>query len=183
MEPLRISSQEAIARAAREIFALNPSAALADVAAKAGVGRATLHRHYASRSELVRTIAIEALDRTDEACAGIGDAPNARAALTQLFDRLGPLGDRYGFLYRVRIDDTEINERYAAQVESLHDLVEWLRRDGEIAEDVPAAWLVALIDQVIWTTWQLVANGEMTARAVSTLATRTVLGELRRTSP
>ena len=46
---LRLSSRDAIIEAAFAVFSKNPGAPLADVAGRAGVGRATLHRHFASR--------------------------------------------------------------------------------------------------------------------------------------
>ena len=53
---LRLSSRDAIIEAAFSVFSKNPSAALADVAERAGVGRATLHRHFASRDDLMRAL-------------------------------------------------------------------------------------------------------------------------------
>lgn len=48
-----------IMRAAREVFVVNPSAPIADVAAKAGVGMAALYRRYASKEQLLATLCAE----------------------------------------------------------------------------------------------------------------------------
>lgn len=172
---VRIQSREAIRRAAAELLASDPSASLAQVAARAGVGRATLHRHFQGRAELVRAVALEALDATDAVCAGLEAAPSSRAALGQLFEAMVPLGAHYAFLIRCPVDDPEVEARYAAQVEQLRKLVEWLRADGWIAPTVPTAWAVALIDQLIWSTWTLVARGEIASREAARLAIDTVL--------
>ena len=158
-----------------ELFSRNPAASLSEVAARAGVGRATLHRHYPARSDLVRALALEALDATDEACAGLEHAASAEAALRLMFEALAPLGPEYAFLARCEIDDAEIARRYAEQVESLRGLVTWLRTDGLVAPSVATSWAMALIDHLIWMAWSLVASGEIAPRDASKLATRTVL--------
>jgi len=175
MEIIRLPSREAIGRAAMELLSVNPAASLSDVAARAGVGRATLHRHFPGRAELIRTLALEALDATDTACADLENAPSARAALERMFEALVPLGAQYAFLYRCRTDDPEIERRYEAQVESLRGLVEWLRREGVVGASVPTAWATALIDQLIWMTWTLVASGKVAARDASALALHSLL--------
>lgn len=64
---VRLSTRDAIVEAAFAVFSKNPSAALSDVAERAGVGRATLHRHFAGRDELVRALAKIASKEMDEA--------------------------------------------------------------------------------------------------------------------
>lgn len=177
MEPLRLSSAEAIRRAAIELFSADPSTSLAAVAARAGVGRATLHRHFASREDLIRDLAIAALDATDEATANLGleaSRADAPAAAAQMFERLVPLADQFHFLARCTVDDPEVERRYAAQVEGLRVLVDDLRAQGHVAEDVPDAWAMALADQLIWTAWSAADAGVDHADAAR-LATRTFL--------
>ena len=55
-KPTRLSAREALIEAAFAVFSRDPSAPLAQVADRAGVGRATLHRYFASRDELVRAL-------------------------------------------------------------------------------------------------------------------------------
>ena len=49
------------------VFADDPAASLADVAKRAGVGRATLHRHFPGRPELMRALAKIAMTELDKA--------------------------------------------------------------------------------------------------------------------
>ncbi len=175
MDSIRPNSREAIERAGLELLSANPAASLSDVATRAGVGRATLHRHFPARADLVRALAIEALDATDAACEGLAQLPTAREALEQMFEALVPLGPHYAFLARCEVDDTQVRRRYAEQVESLRALVEALREEGRVSPRVPTAWAMALIDQLIWMAWSLVASGEVASREAASLSVRTVL--------
>ena len=174
METIRITSQEAILVAALELFSSNPGTSLAEVAARAGVGRATLHRHFASREALFRALAISALDAIDEAVDGLEYA-DARVSLEQMFERLLPLADRFHFLARVHVEDPEIDRRYAAQLDDLTALVARLRAEGVVADDVSTAWVVHVIDSLIWTAWSAVADGSVPAKEVASLVMRTFL--------
>jgi AcrR family transcriptional regulator len=49
-----------ILAAARHVFAQHASATLAEVAQRAGVSRATVHRHFGSREQLLRALNVEA---------------------------------------------------------------------------------------------------------------------------
>ena len=53
---LRPSVKEAIIDAAIDTLARNPGASLSEIASRAGVGRASLHRHFSSRGDLVAAI-------------------------------------------------------------------------------------------------------------------------------
>ena len=178
MEHVRLSSRAAISRAALELLATNPAASLSEVATRAGVGRATLHRHFKARPDLVRALALEALDATDEACAGLERLPTARAALEHMFEALVPLGAQYAFLARCPVNDPEVERRYAGQVESLRGLVQGLRGEGLVAADVPDAWAIKLIDDLVWMAWSLVASGDVAPRDAAALAVRTMLSGL-----
>ena len=55
-------NRQAILRAARRLYGEWPGAPLSEVARRAGVGQATLYRHFPDRSTLIGTLAREALD-------------------------------------------------------------------------------------------------------------------------
>ncbi|MCG8590687.1 MAG: TetR family transcriptional regulator [Proteobacteria bacterium] len=175
METIRLTSRDAILAAALELFAENPGTSLAAVAARAGVGRATLHRHFASRDELIRELALAALDATDAAVAGLEEEPDPQLALEQMFERLVPLADRFHFLARLPVQDPEIDRRYAAQIEGLATLVARLRERGVVDASVPDAWMVRVADSLIWDAWSAVAEGSIPARDATALAVRTFL--------
>ena len=180
MEQIRVDSRSALLRAGVEVLGGNPGAALAEIASRAGVGRATLHRHFPSRDALVRALALAALDAVDAALRGLETAATARAALVGTFAALVPLGPQYGFLARCPVDDPEIDRRYAVQLADLGELVTALRAEGLVADDVPDAWAVGVLDGLIWSAWSSVADGSCTEADAVRLATRTALRGLGR---
>ena len=142
------------------------------MASRAGVGRATLHRQFASRDELVRQLAVAALDATDAATAGLDAEPDARVALEAMFARLIPLAEPFHFLSRCPVDDPEVKRRYAGQVEDLGRLIGRLREQGGLDPAVPDAWAVALADSLIWTSWSAAADGGLSQAQAAALAAR-----------
>ncbi|WP_143219758.1 TetR/AcrR family transcriptional regulator [Actinomadura sp. CNU-125] len=64
--------REQIIAAALRRLNVNPAASMAELAEAAGVSRATLHRHFAGRDELVDEIGTRALDRWEDALDATG---------------------------------------------------------------------------------------------------------------
>lgn len=72
---VRSRTRKAILDAAMSVLADNPAASLADIAAAAEVGRSTLHRYFAERTELLRELALHvhalsnaAIERAEPDC-------------------------------------------------------------------------------------------------------------------
>jgi AcrR family transcriptional regulator len=90
----------AILDAAAHVFSEQGTAAnLADVAAAAGVSRATLYRYYSNREALLKALAAHALT---ELASRLNDAGLDRAAVIEAIERLAralvAVGDRYAVL-------------------------------------------------------------------------------------
>lgn len=77
----------AILEAAREVFIANPSAPIADVAKRAGVGISALYRRYPSKEDLLRELCADGLRRyisaAEAASADDGDPWDAFAGFMQ----------------------------------------------------------------------------------------------------
>ena len=85
-----------IQEAAIRLWADEPGAGVADVAAAAGVGRATLYRHFPTRDSLLEAIRHQGLadgEAAVEACRI--DEGSATDALSRLLAAWLELGDRY----------------------------------------------------------------------------------------
>lgn len=177
---IRPSTRDAIIDAAFAVLSKNPSAALADVAARAGVGRATLHRHFASRDALVRALAKIANKEMDEAvetaCAGAASYSEvARLALQALI----PLGDRYGFLALEPLDDDpDLRAAYEREQRETAEMIEAAKREGLFDRAVPTAWIVQAYDHLIYAGWESVKAGETTPDQAADLAWRTLVNGL-----
>src|ERR1700736_1664130 len=93
-------SASAILAAAARVFSEQGTAAnLADVAAAAGVSRATLYRYYPNREALLTALAAHALN---ELANRLNDAGLERATVKEAIERLAraivAVGDRYSVL-------------------------------------------------------------------------------------
>jgi AcrR family transcriptional regulator len=62
-------SRAAIMQAARELFALRADVPMYEIAKRAGVGQATIHRHFPDRVDLAAAIAEESLDAVERVAA------------------------------------------------------------------------------------------------------------------
>ena len=67
----RRTAREAILDAAVVALAESPDVPMAVIAESAGVGRATLYRHFPSRDDLIKELSLQAIRLTDEAVAPV----------------------------------------------------------------------------------------------------------------
>lgn len=173
---LRPPMREAILDAAIDVLGRNPGASLSEVAERAGVGRASLHRHFPSRDNLVAAVIRRCMDETDAAtAAAIRDAGSARETLSRMLEAVIPLGDRYNFLASLSSLDAELRTRNEANLEWLAELIDSLKEEGVIAPEVPRAWAAANIDAQIWIAWTEVAAGRLAAAHAADLVLHTLL--------
>ena len=180
---LRPTARRAIVDAAIRLWAVNPGASLSEVALRAGVGRATLHRHFRGREALLAEVARICLEEMRDA-VGTALAPqaSARERLRGMFEAVVPLGDRYSFLHREPLADEDVAAGYRAQLDWTAKVVSDLKAEGDVAPDVPSAWVVGQIDQLVWTAWNQVARGRVAAADAASLCVRTLLEGLGETT-
>ena len=178
--PLRPTTKDAIVEAAFDVLSRDPSASLSEVAERAGVGRATLHRHFPSREDLVRALALLAIEEMDEAAdAACKDAESYADAFRQMLAALIPLGDRHGFLAREPIDDDpDIAAEFERQTNETRDIVEEAKREGLFDRAVPTDWITQAFDHLLYAAWESVKAGETTHAQAADLAWRTLTNGL-----
>ncbi len=176
---IRPSTHDAIVAAALELFNANANTSMSEIAVRAGVGRATLHRHFRTRDDLVRAMGEQALAATETAVKTI-DSPHTPSLerLRHMFEAVIPLGAQYAFLSTEHIADEQLRARYAEQLNWVHDLVSALHDEGVLASDFPASWAVAQIDQLIWVGWREVSAGRLAMADAPDLAVRTLINGL-----
>lgn len=180
--PLRPSTRDAIVEAAFDVLSRDPSAALAQVAERAGVGRATLHRHFATREALIRALALTAIEEMDAAAeAACADALSYEDAFRRMLTVLIPLGDRHGFLSREPVDDDpEIAAEFQRQMDETREMVEGAKAEGLFDPAVPTAWITQAFDHLLYAAWESVRAGEATHAQAADLAWRTLTQGLGR---
>jgi TetR/AcrR family transcriptional repressor of mexCD-oprJ operon len=121
-----------------------------DVAAAAGVGRATVYRYFPNRQALLDELADVALERAGErlAAAGLDGVPIAEG-VSRTVRALVAVGDYFVVLERERVrpDPARFEEKLA---QPLRSMLERGQSTGEIRNDVPAPWLTeALLGLVV----------------------------------
>jgi len=159
-----------------ETLMANPAASMSEIAIKAGIGRATLHRHFRSRDELTSALGLRCIEETNQAVAAVLRPEQSSLERLQLaFGAIIPLGDRYSFLNRTTTEDKSLIEAYGIQLQWVDALVSDLKTQGHLDPQVPNSWALALIDQLIWSAWAQVSGGNLSESAAVALAVRTLL--------
>src|SRR3989449_2831447 len=103
---------------------------MADVAAAAGVSRATLYRYYPDREALLGALASRALA---DAAARLADAGLERAPVEEAIERivraLTTVGDRYAVLAREQVEDgvavADGGDRKSTRLNSSHGYISY----------------------------------------------------------
>ena len=177
-DPRANRSRQALLNAGIEVFLINPNASLTEVAAIAGVGRATLYRHFETREQLIQELARESLTLTDKATEPL-KAKNlkGRAAIEALLHAVMPLANRFHFLlslWSIAENDPEVTGIYNRQLAELAQLVEQGKQAGEINTNLTTTWIVTMIDSLIYAGWYLVRAKECDATEAAESAVQTL---------
>lgn len=155
--PLRADARrnyEALINAANAMFsARGPDAPLDEIARRAGVGNATLYRHFPDRRDLLVAVCIEDV----EALCVLGDRlqrqPKAGEALTRwLRAYIKHVSDKHGLAAAFATGRREDSEFVAACHAAIHtigsSLLERAQQAGEIRPDVSADELLTLVNAI-----------------------------------
>jgi AcrR family transcriptional regulator len=169
--------EAALLAAALEVLSQRPGASLAEIAAAAGLSRATLHRVFPGREDLLRALAEDAIAAAEAALGRRGAAP----PLDEVFRRLVPLGARFHFLLQETwIDqDAALTARQAKLVDRIDAVLAREREAGGLRDDVPLGWQRRVLLELTWSAWAAVADGTVAPRDAAGLALATFLDGAR----
>lgn len=175
MTRLRLDAKDAIIEAAFDVFSRNPGAGLAAVADRAGVGRATLHRHFPGRAELMSALAQTAIAELDAAVAeATSKAQDHEEAFFLSMEAVIPLANRQWFLQQEAFDgDAKVVEAFDAARRKFHTEIEEAKAAGFFEPDLPTVWIAEAYENLIYAGWTLVRSGEITPKQAVDLAWRT----------
>ena len=177
MSDIRVSTRDAIVEAAFQLLNEAPTATLGDIAKRAGVGRATLHRHFPGRTELLRTLARTAMKELDAAVeAATADAASHTDALRLSLAAMIPLANRQWFLANDPIaHEPDIAATLADDRRLLDEAIAAAQDEGAFAPDLPAKWISETYDALLFAAWTMVRDGDAMPRQAADLAWRTLI--------
>ena len=155
-----------------EVLVADPAASLAEVAAAAGIGRTTLHKHYATRDDLVTAVAHRAIDLWEQALDRTADD-----GLRQLTDALLPIGAQLAFLWRSPVLDHagDITDRWTKTELRGLAVLQRAKADGVIAASVPDWWMLQTYYSLIYVGAESVRGGRLAPRDATDLVLVTML--------
>lgn len=175
---------DALLGSAARLLALQPAASMEEVAAAAGISRATLFRRFPSRAALVSALSERALaayvDAVERAQPEHGPAPGALRRVVGELSRLAPV---YGLLVLQPLDphvERGLVDRARSGDERLTGLVRRGQESGDFRVDLPADWVVTTITWLVVGAADGLRLGLVAPAQVEHLVTETVLGSLRR---
>lgn len=179
--PIRLSTRESIIEASFALFSRNIGASLSEVAERAGVGRATLHRHFANRDDLLRTLTLLAIEEMDAvADAASVDTKSSSEVLRDMLYALIPLSDRHGFLAREPLEaDSDLAKEFERLDQGMNELVEAAKGEGLFDTAIPTAWISQVFDSLLFTAWESVKLGKTTSAQAADLAWLTLTQGLK----
>lgn len=164
-----------ILESAIHVFAMDPAAGMSDVAAHAGVGRATLYRHFPSRDDLM--VAIKAQAR-HEAITAVESCPLDEGSAVECIERIVraviELGDRYRFISGWRAEGDEYPEPRERISAALQAAAERGQRRGEITRSVPPEWAALAIRSLMLAAIEELSTGRVSEREAQRIVNRIV---------
>lgn len=155
---------EAIVSSAGEMLATNPRVSMQEIAAAAGLHRATVHRHFASRDDLVRAVLEQSHDEADAAVEQVlreGEHLAADERLERVVDVLLEVGDRWR-TYRFAPGLAPSVRRRGALESPLQGLMTRSQAEGAVRTDVPADELTTALGGLVSAALPRIAEGSFT---------------------
>ncbi|RKS76603.1 TetR family transcriptional regulator [Actinomadura pelletieri DSM 43383] len=160
-------------------LAAHPAASMTELAAAAGMSRATLHRRFPSRDALIAKVAEEAVAAaTDAVRVAALDEGTALEACERLVTALVPLGSRFAVLLRegVWVDELPtVAPGLAAMEQAVETLIRRGRTSGELRSDLPARYQTRLLLNAVFTAWEAVRDGDLGSREAPAATTAALL--------
>jgi len=160
-----IRTEKTIIEAGIEALLNNPSASMSEIAELAGIGRATLYRHFRSREDLIGKLARICLEEIDAAVKPYEHLAG-RALIEAIIVVTVPMANRFRFLISlwsfVR-DDKEIKNINARMNDEMGFVFDQAKQLGEIRLDLPTPWIVALFNATLGAAWASIEEGKLTS--------------------
>jgi TetR/AcrR family transcriptional repressor of mexCD-oprJ operon len=141
-----VRNRDAILDAALERLADDPSASMAEIARAAGVGRVTVYGHFSSREQLLESVLVRTIERSEAELAGVDLGGDPVAALDRLVRRSWRIVDTFHRLLGAA-EESLSNERilahHAEPMARVRALIERGQHAGAMRRDLSGEWLTS----------------------------------------
>jgi AcrR family transcriptional regulator len=153
-------NRESILEAAIHVLAMQPEAGMGEIAAAAGVGRATVYRHFVSREVLIEALREHAREEAHQRFAAARlDEGDPVEALERMVRAMFALGDRYRVIFP---PDQQNERRSEVLLRPLGRLIARAQAEGLIDPALPPAWVIVSLRALLRA-----ATGEIQARRLA----------------
>ncbi len=164
-----------IMEAAIGLFARNASASMADLAVEAEVGRATLHRYFATRDALMDALFAQAHAELETAIEeAVAEATDHLDGLRLAIAAIIPLANRQVFLTQVPTPPA-MAATYDASLQETRAAIDAARSEGSLDTDMPTEWIAEVYDALCYAAWTAIDRQDLTPRQATALAWRSFL--------
>lgn len=178
---------ERILDATAELLAADPGVSLEQVAAHAGVSRATVYHHFTGRDALLDALTERSIADVTAAVTSArpGEGPAARAMERVLRATWQVIG-RYRGLVIVnprRLPRAELRARLEPALAPIRALIGRGQRSGEFDPELPVEWMIGVITDLIHHASGQVSSGAMHPAEAEGVLLRTARGALAGAQP
>ncbi len=172
-----------VLRAAAALLTRKATATMDEVARAAGIGRATLHRHFAGRDALVRALEELGLQELEAALdtAAIDEGPEDDA-VRRLVAAVEPVGPLLSFLVTENqlFEGDQQNEGWARIDARISALFRRGQENGVFRIDLTPAWLTEALYGLVGAGAWAVQDGRVAAKDFQYMIVELLLGGARR---
>ncbi|MET9376912.1 TetR/AcrR family transcriptional regulator [Streptomyces sp. NPDC003035] len=172
-----------VLRTAAAVLARKSTATMDEVARAAGIGRATLHRHFAGRDALVRALEAMGIAEFEAAldAARLDEGP-ADDALRRLIAASEPCAQLLAFLVTENqlFEGDQVNEGWARLDGRVSALFRRGQEEGTFRIDLSPAWLTEALYGLISSCAWSVMDGRVAGKDFHYMITELLLGGARR---
>lgn len=175
--------REQVLRSAAALLTRKSTATMDEVARAAGIGRATLHRHFAGRDALVRALEELGIQEFEAALDAAGlDEGTSEEALRRLIAAVEPGAGLLSFLVTENqlFEGEQVNEGWSRLDARVAAFFRRGQERGEFRIDLTPAWLTealyGLVSSGAWT----VQTGRVASKDFQYMIVELLLGGARR---
>ncbi len=184
IEPVQLRKDAAehrqrILDTALNLFMTDPDAGMVDVARSSGLARSTVYAHFPTREMLLRAVFEDAMARVASSIEEAHlDEGSATDALLRVVDAAYALGVRYRLVNSAvlsAVGSEEFRSHRAHDQVALVALFERGQCSGEFTSSLPATWLAAVFDGILFSMEMAWRDGAVPRDQVSAILHQTFL--------